>query len=200
MHTTDFARSTAVVGGRAIPVREITAVLTLLPSVEASDVNHVVADDRHYVAAEMHAFLLYWLGVLAHAGRPVFNPPAAPMLSSPAWDAPRMRLAAARLGIPVQPLRRSESGDDDRCEISCSTPTLLTVVGSKCVGIADDVLLRRALTLARAAGAELLSVYFDGSSADAHFVGADPWPDVSIDQVADEVLAFIAHRRRCDRK
>jgi hypothetical protein len=196
VRTTDFARGTAVVGGRVVPMREISAVLTLLPSVETSHVTHVVADERPYVASEMHAFLLYWLGAMAFDGCPVFNPPAAPMLSSPAWDGARMRLAAARLRIPLQPLKRSDASDHDTFEISRASPTLLTVVGSTCVGTADAVLVRRALELARAAGTELLSIYFDGSSADARFVGADPWPDISTAAVADEVLALISRRRR----
>src|SRR5258707_166954 len=61
------ARSTgsqAVVGGRNIPVADITGVLTRLFSVQEQHLGHIVPEDRSYVASEMNAFLLAWLSSL----------------------------------------------------------------------------------------------------------------------------------------
>src|SRR4051812_16537160 len=40
---------------------QLRAVLSLLPAVTVIELPHIVAEDRDYVAAEMHAMLGFWL-------------------------------------------------------------------------------------------------------------------------------------------
>ena len=58
---------TAVVGGRRVTQNEISGVLTLLPCVTEQELVDIRPQDRPYVAAEMTAFLLYWLSRLSLA-------------------------------------------------------------------------------------------------------------------------------------
>ena len=195
VHTSDFRRSTAVVNGRTVSVCDITAVVTLLPSIGEADVPHVHRADRQYVAAEMHAFLLYWLSAMTTLHVPVFNPPCSPSLSSPAWDQLRVARQAASIGIPIQPVYLSTT--DCANALSQTVPpnaTAVTVVGSICVGMAHRVLMSHALALARSAEVELLTVWFDGPNAGSLMLGAEPWPDVARPEVANALIGLISNR------
>ena len=99
---------------------------------------------------------------------------------------------AARLGIPVRPLRRRialSAGDSETGPApTCFT---VTVVGDRCLGPADDVLSTHARSLARAARADLLAVRFADTADGPEVLTADPFPDVSAPEVADAVLEYL---------
>jgi hypothetical protein len=105
------ARSTAVIEGHPVDVAQISAVLTRLPSIGVHELGHIAGPERPYVAAEMNAFLLWWLARLAC---PVVNRPAPPRLSGPAWRPERWCVVAAGLGVPVEPRRRVGATARDR--------------------------------------------------------------------------------------
>ena len=65
-------RGCAMLEGQPIPGEELQCVLTRLPWVTEMELPEIVAPDRAYVAAEMSAFLLFWLSGLAC---PVLNKP-----------------------------------------------------------------------------------------------------------------------------
>lgn len=184
-------RSTAVVEGELVDVAEISAVLTRLPSVGVDELGHIAPAERPYVAAEMNAFLLWWL---AHLACPVVNRPAPPRLSGPAWRPERWCVVAAGLGVPVEPRRRVALPD---CVAASDEPrpgAAVTVVGTTCIGAVDAVLADRARLLAAAASVDLLRVTFTGADGDARFVGAHADVELSDERVRDAVLELLERR------
>jgi hypothetical protein len=188
--------SEVVIGGQAVAAREITGVLTRLSYVPERELRRIVQEDRAYVAAEMTAFLCSWLAGLRC---PVLNRPTPTCLSGPGWRRERWVYAAARLGIPVQPVTwdleyRAGAPEDD----SASPDTTVTVVGARCLGTTDDTLVAQARRLAGAAGADLLAVHFNETSAHGFRLhSADPWADISSPGVADALLEHFREAGRC---
>ncbi|HEX8474579.1 MAG TPA: hypothetical protein VF666_11140 [Pyrinomonadaceae bacterium] len=186
----------AVVGGQVVPIEKIDGILTRLPSVSESDLPHIVAADRSYVAAEMTAFLTAWL---SEAPFPVVNRPSPTCLMGCNWRPEQWTHAAARLGLRTREKRhivaRQKKATEDVTKAAPqetpeipTTPTTVTVVGDRCIGDVDAELAAQAVCLARSASVELLSVQFDGASADAAFVGAYLGAELSQAAVADALL------------
>jgi hypothetical protein len=144
------------VGGEAVPAAAIRGVLTRLGAVTATDLPHIAAEDRGYVAAEMTAFLLSFLRALPC---PVLNRPTASSLMGPGWTSARWRAAAVAAGLDV-------AGDGSAGEI-------VTIVGSRSFGLPR--LAGAAASLARHAGIELFSARFTAGGA---FIEACPWSDL----------------------
>jgi hypothetical protein len=179
---------TAVVAGRVTPVGQITGVLTLLPCVFAERLLHIVPEDRAYVAAEMTAFLASWLSDLTC---PVLNPPTPGWLTGPNWRPAQWIHAAASLGVPVHPARYGTAGD------TASAKASVTVVADQCFGDVDGLLATSARRLASLAGVEMLTVHFDGSSADARMVGAEIRPDLRLLAISEAVLRHLTGTGGC---
>jgi hypothetical protein len=187
--------STAVVGGRVISVNKIAGVLTLLPYVMPDQLIDIVPEDRAYVAAEMMAFLVSWLHDLPC---PVLNRPTPTCLMGLNWRPEQWVHAAAYLGIPVRKIRHRVSLTNAFSpQLSNASPTIVTVVGDRCFGSADDVLAMHALRLAALAGLDLLAVHFDRPEADARLVDADLRPDVSSPEIADAILEHFGRSCGC---
>lgn len=187
--------SAAVIGGRQVALPEITGVVTCLPSVSELELLHIVPSDRPYVAAEMTAFLLAWLSALRC---PVVNRPSPTCLSGPYWRPEQWAYVASQIGMRVQPVYR-------RVAFSEASPpavpesTTVTVVGERCLERVDTAVMMGARRLARAANVEMLAARFSDSGADAVFLGADPWPDLTSRETADAVLEYIEERGRITR-
>lgn len=179
--------STCVLGGRVVDTREISGVLTRLACVTEYDLSHIQRPDRAYVAAEMTAFLLWWLASL---NCPVINRVTPTGLAGPRWRAEQWAHCAAGLGIPVRPVLRTANRS---ASSSAREPALagirVTVVGNRCLGSEDGSIASRALRLAGAAGADLIEVEFSGPP-ESFFLGANPFPDVSSD-LADSILEIF---------
>lgn len=183
------AGSTAVLGGRTIAMKDIFGVLTRLPGVAETELGHIVPADRAYVASEMTAFLLAWLSGLKC---PVLNRPTPLCLAGPGWRPEQWTYAAARLGFLVQPVRRRLALS---AEVSTEHPELhlqtVTVVGDRCFGAVDSGLESHARRLADTAGVNLLAVRFSARENGFFFLGADLWPEVISDEVADTILEYL---------
>ena len=180
----------AVIGGREVALDEITAVATCLPSVSELELGHIVPADRAYVAAEMNAFLLSWLSQLTC---PVVNRPSPTCLSGPYWRPEQWLHLAARIGLRVRPVNRqvilaagSALADPD------SGAVTVTVIGERCLGHDDPVILDGARRLARAAGVEVLTVRVSTPEPDAVFLGAEPWPDLTCEETAGLLVDYLA--------
>lgn len=176
-----------VVGGKVVLQKEITGMLTLLPCVFEHDLAHIAPPDLSYVAAEMTAFLVFWLSRLRC---PVLNRPTPACLSGPNWPREKWVRVAADAGIPIQSIRRrAEIGmpqdPDPTAHVS------VTVVGDRVFGEADPVLHGWARTVARAARVDLLELRFSGSGSDARFNGANSFPDLSNGPLADAVWDYF---------
>lgn len=185
LHADDTDSAVCVIEGRPVAQRAVTGVLTRLPCVSPRELTHIAAADRPYVAAEMTAFLLFWLSQLRC---PVLNRPTASCVAGPLLRPEQWVHLAARAGIPVQPLRRAvgprigsapaldpSPGEED----STAPAAILTVVGERTFGDADRALHRHALRIAQLAHAELLSVSFSTPEAGAQFVSASIFPELS---------------------
>jgi hypothetical protein len=180
--------SVAVIGGREVPVGEITGVVTCLPSVSELELLHIVPSDRAYVAAEMTAFLLSWLTSL---GCPVVNRPSPTCLSGPYWRPEQWARLASEAGMRVQPVHRRVALPPGAAP--AVTPGItVSVIGERCLGQADAATLAGARRLARAAGVDLLTVRVAGPEAGAAFLGAEPWPDLTCQETADALLEYLA--------
>jgi hypothetical protein len=193
-HQPEFpTRGTAVIGGRAVSVRELTAVLVRLPYVWVAELEHIAPAEREYVAAEMTAFLVSWLSGLPC---PVVNAPVPPCLAGPNWRRAKWIQKAAQLGIPVPGIELYEGFGNPIVPAGSGARTV-TVVGQRCFGAQDETLAAQSRLLASAAGTELLRVHFGTQEAAGCFLGADPFPDLSVPQVADAVLERLTTGAQC---
>jgi hypothetical protein len=193
----DPASSRAVVHGDTVPIHRITGVLTRLPVVTERELPMIAAEDRTYAAAEMTAFLGYWLTSLPC---PVLNRPTASALCAPGWRTERWVLAANQLGIPTQrrqrhvpvfgsdPAPAADAGPGGPAPDELST---VTVVGERCIGSQDAELVRQARALAGEAGVELLSVLFRRTDSGWSFVDAHPWADVFQEEIGTAILDYF---------
>jgi hypothetical protein len=185
---------TAVVFGRVVPVETISGVLTLLPCIFAERLVGIIPEDRAYVAAETTAFLASWLSDLPC---PVLNRPTPDWLTGPNWRPAQWVHAAARLGIPVRAVRHGTSGEAATATPTRHANTSVTVVSGHCFGETDPTLAVHARRLAASAGVAMLTVHFDGETADAHMVGADVRPDLASPTIANAILHHLSGSDGC---
>jgi hypothetical protein len=182
------AAGRAVVAGRPIATKEITGVLVRWPGVLAHELGQIDPEDREYVAAEMTAFLRSWLTRL-HC--PVINRPTAISLLGPAWRPEQWVHTAAKLGIPVRPIRRHALFEAAAPAQAPPEPATVTVIGERCFGDTDPILADRARLLAAAAGATLVDVQFSGPEAGAALISADLFANLDGDERAGAVLDLL---------
>jgi len=190
----EASRATAVVGGDRVSESDIGGVLVRTPAIRPEDLPHVVHDDRQYCAAEMTAFLAWWLATLRCR---VVNRPTPTLLSGPDWRDTTWRAIASSLGISFAPLRRSAPAGRvptaDAHDPASIVPVtvVVTVVAGRSVHRAPAAAAAQARDLARAADADALTVRFRGKGAELEFVDADPWVDVDDPAVADALLEVL---------
>jgi hypothetical protein len=185
---------TAVLDGEEILAGRVQGVLVRTPAIDPAELGAVVPEDRAYCAAEMTAFLTWWLSGLEC---PVINRPTATSLSGPGWRPPTWHLVARRLGLVPSPWRWNvgsqrplyqDPPDAGAFPHDHADVVEVTVVGGHCLGDRADEVAGQATALARAAQAEALRVRFDCSGGRPRFRWAEPWVDVSDPLVADALL------------
>ncbi|MGH8066014.1 MAG: hypothetical protein ACRERE_12450 [Candidatus Entotheonellia bacterium] len=191
----DLDSSAAVVAGRPCAACHIMGVVIRLPGVLEQDLSYIVPPDRAYVAAEMNAFLRFWLRELCC---PMLNRPTRNSLAGPQWRQEQWVYTAARLGIPVMASHR-HIARASACTDAAQVPpegTTVTIVGGQHFGAVDQALARQARCLADVAGVDLLAVRFSGAEPGSRFVSANPWPDITPDDVADAILEYLQEGSR----
>lgn len=171
----------AVAEGERVGAAEITGVITRLPYVGEGELPHIAAVDRSYVAAEMQAFLFAFLSALPC---PVVNRPTPTCLAGPNWRLAQWLRAAREAGAAVSTPNNDDCPVGDRTSIS--------VAGDQCFGDGDTRRQQTARQMARAAGAQLLRVWFAGRDRIAPVIGADLWPDLGDPQIGDAAMALLA--------
>jgi hypothetical protein len=181
--------SVAVAEGKPVAEDQIDGVLTLIPCVSEADLTQIVPSERGYVAAEMQAFLIYWLSRLRC---PVLNRPSSMSVAGPNWRSEQWHHVAARIIMPVRPLVTPPTIPAER--VPEAGDIVVTVVGKRIFGADSPILRRRAELLADTAGAALLEVHFSADDADAEFTGASPWPDFSDAEVGEAIFAELCER------
>jgi hypothetical protein len=182
----DRTSSVAVAGGERIRAGRISGVVTLLPCVFPQELVHIAEADRQYVAAEMTAFLLYWLSGLTC---PVLNRPTPGCLSGPNWRVEQWCLVAAGIGIDTIECARSTRGTvPTRSETDRVTATL---VGGAVIGSEDEQVQLSMRRLAAAASVELMTAMFLRESGGCRFAGAFPFADVGLPDVRDAIVSHF---------
>jgi hypothetical protein len=183
--STDADPSVCIASGQLLEEHEIEGVLTLLPCIFERELVHIDPRERSYVAAEMTAFLTFWLSRL---GCPKLNAPSGGCLSGPGWRPEQWMTAAAEAGLPVKSIRRgtrpAERGEPP-------SKAVVTVVGDQCLGDPRPELRQRARSLASAAGLGLLAVEFEEGRGDYLFSAASPFPDLAEAGAAQALWAYF---------
>jgi hypothetical protein len=184
----DPAVARAVIGGRPVDAGEIRGVLSRLPWVTEDELPHIVRSDRSYVAAEMSAFLMFWLSELTC---PMLNRPSPGRLNGPPWRREQWIAHAAQVGLRVVfeegQLNMAVGLPPRQPSPTCS----VTVVGDQCIGAADRILRERLRDLATSANVDLLGVSLRGSGPDAQFVSATVYPEIGCAEVSDAILRYF---------
>lgn len=181
----------AVVSGQIVDVAAIEAVLIRWPGIFAPELIQIAEHDRDYVATEMMAFLVSWLTNLRC---PVVNKPTPVNLTGPAWRLEQWTHVAAQLGIPVKPARRHIARGAVNKGLAAETAAAsVTIVGDRCFGNVDPLLLEQARQLAGAGGVSLLKVGFTGPEAGSFLAGVDLVPDLT-DETTDATLDLLIQR------
>jgi hypothetical protein len=187
-----------VLGGRTYEARDLSAVVCAKPQILASDVPWICPGDRAYVATEFTSFLLALLSQLSRLGCPVLNPPVGGCLCGPSWMPESWVSLAMSLGVPVWPLRRV-AGGRGTSNSPAGPPenaSPVTVVGERVVerdpepAAAD--LVDHTVRLARGAGVPVLTATFAPCQGRQVLTGANPWPDLSLPELAAAVTSFLA--------
>jgi hypothetical protein len=175
----DPSAGQVAVAGRVLPTASVRAVLTLLPSVAPTELRTIVEHDREYVAQEIMAFLLAWLGAL---GARAVNRPTTTCLMGPHWRQERWVRAARELGLPTMAVERRVALGASPTATAMATEAVAVVGerafaedGSPAPPFRHDAAVR----LARAAHADLLAVRFAGDAV----VDARLWPDLRLSPV-----------------
>jgi len=177
----------AVIAGQIMPATEITGVLTRFPAVQPEMLANIATADRSYVAAEMTAFPIAFVSTLSCK---VLNRPSAGALCGPAWRPEQWIRAAARLGIPVRPRRRSIRLNAP-AEPEADLAVELTVIGNRVFGAVEAPLAGWALSLARAAGVGLLSLGFTRQASGFELATVNPSSDLNTPDRLDAAREFL---------
>lgn len=148
---------TWVVGGAAVADAEVSGVFVRRASVYADELTGTHPDDRAYLAAEAHAFLVH---VLHRTGATVVNPVDGGGAFGEAALRPEQWMSlAASLGLPVTPLRVRS----DRRPRPPDATQMIEVVGGAVVGASPTYVAEAAVAVCNAVGLRWAVVAFDRS-------------------------------------
>jgi hypothetical protein len=186
LHHPDFEASTVTVAGRSLPVREIRAVVNALPAVLPGSLSVYEIEEREYQAAELHAWLSYFLSALRC---PVINRPSALSLGGPVRGALGWLHLARAAGIPVAPL--AVSSDDPGGAPARPAPGRVGVIWAP--GMEERTLTEHyAGALARVSGVAFLEAWYDeDGSGNVRFAGARSVPDLASEATRRALLAAL---------
>jgi len=144
-----------VVGGSVIDDDEVSGVFVRRSTVYPEELLSTHRDDRAYLAAEAHAFLVF---VLATTRARVANPVVDGNLGEESLRAERWGEAAHELGLPVAPLRVAS----DRASPRPWRPVVVEAVGDEVFGAASARTRAGVQRLCARLGLTWASFVFDG--------------------------------------
>ena len=203
------SRGTLVREGKRVSLVAVRGVVSLLSGVEASELPHIVPEEREYVASEMTAFLLAWLSSLSCH---VINRPTPLCLTGPRLHREQWLQHASRVGLRIRAaIRRVQSFTQRDDASSSSAMQLDTVANLDGFVVSVPVVAGRCLSsdageplpaeiecglqrLATTVGAGLLNANLVKVEDGYVFAGATPTVDVSRAEVADTMLEALEAR------
>jgi hypothetical protein len=171
-----------MIAGRHLAGRQITGLITRLPAVTEDELQHIVPEDRSYVAAEMHAFLFAFLAALPC---PIVNPPSPACLCGPNLREVQWRKLVRELRIP---LPEEFAGGRAIAAATPETMSEVAVIKGRTIGAEEESLRRWTRALAQGAGLPYLRVRYSYVRGIPCFVGADPRPHLESEKIADALL------------
>ncbi len=184
-----FSEGTICADGEVLPVRHIHGLISLLPVIPAEELLQIDSSDRPYVAAEMNAFLTYFLHRL---DCPKLNPPALGSFLGCNWRPEQWLTAAATSGFRIRPVRRSTTSDDDYSQQRPpETPTTITLVGDKVIGDPGALTLNRARKLRRQAGTTYLQILAHEVDEQSEFIAASVIPDIRDPAICEAIYDYL---------
>lgn len=165
--------STISVGDRTVVLREIRAVLNLLPAVLPNELVMYPPAERTYQAAELRALLTYFLSALPC---PVVNRATPLHLTGPVQNPAAWLAIAYRLGIPTSRLRAGAGQDP----WSCREDSAIEVVsiGGRLVRPSGTVADEHTLKLAGHCRLDYLKAFYRDTGRQLQFLGGDSYPDI----------------------
>lgn len=174
------------VAGNAVPVTAIRAVVNALPAVMPGSLAVYEAEEREYQAAELHAWLAYFLSALSC---PVLNRPSPLSLGGPVLNPLGWLHLARAAGIPVSPVEVS----------SQDPPTAPAAPGSERVEViwVNGMSVRTAAeeytaALARSCGLAYLNAWYDDDeSGNPRLAGARSVPDLASEPTRRALIAAL---------
>ena len=172
-----------MIAGRQLAGRQITGVITRLPAVTEDELQHIVPEDRSYVAAEMHAFLFAFLAALPC---PIVNPPSPACLCGPNLREVQWRKLVRELKIPLP--EEFAGGRAMPAATPMETMSEVAVIEERTIGAEEESLRRWTRALAQGAGLSYLRVRYSYVRGRPCFVGADPRPYLESEEIADALL------------
>jgi hypothetical protein len=192
-------RAQIVCNDAQVPESAVGGVLVRVASILPGELRQVAAADRAYCAAEMTAFLRWWLTRLPV---PVVNRPSAVSLAGSGWRPAAWAVAARRLGVPPATTRWRASewtpyAPAAAPEVPPGRTTVVTVVSGRPVepvGPVDQRLSEHASQLARAAQMTALAVAYLTGSGGPRFLWASPAVDIGRPAVSDALLDALLRR------
>lgn len=162
--------------GETRPDKAITVVLTRIVQVDPLELTWIQAARRTFVAEEMNAFLLAWLGGLKC---PVINQPSPGCLCGRNWSWQHWAHLANHIGIPVREARRG-----------LGEGMGVTVIGDKAIGCTRERssdCQNWALQLCAAASQEVAYFHFQTSERGLGLVNAQ----AGLKYVGEEELSAL---------
>ncbi len=180
-----FERSELTVSDRRVGVRELTGVVNLVPTVLPGLLTFYDETEREYQAAELHAWLSFFLSALACR---VVNRPTAISLTGPALSALSWLRLAHAAGITTTPLYLESqnigpalrSPVPGGADVVCIGGHVVSPTGS----VADDIVLK----LAAAVGVNYLRAWFD---EDDRLLGATSVHDLRPEQTRRALASYF---------
>jgi hypothetical protein len=153
--TSSTISSRWVVDGKVVADEEISGVFIRRSTVYSEEFLSTHPDDRSYLAAESHAFLIF---VLSKTRAVVANPVAEGAIGDEALRPERWMRSVADAGLSVAPLRLTSRGPRPRR----LHPTVVEVVGDRAFGGAPERAKATAIRIAHRLGLLWATVAFDG--------------------------------------
>jgi len=190
----DPTSATAILNDKQVPIDEITGAVIRLSYVNESELSHITSADRAYVAAEISAFLAFWLSELTC---PLLNRPAPGTLCGPCWRREQWLTSARRVGLKVRSearylsLEASATRPGYASEEFVKGDQIVTIVGERCFGDVHSTLLERSRCLAELAKVSFLRLHFNGPDSNAVFMNATVYPDPDRPEIADAMLEYL---------
>jgi hypothetical protein len=186
LHHPHFEDSRVTVAGAALSVAAIRGVVNALPAVIPESLDLYDATEREYQAAELHAWLSYFLSALTCT---VVNRPSALSLAGPVLNPLGWLHLARAAGIPVA--ARVVSSDDlatARSVAADRTEPVIWVSGMEARTAAQE----HTATLARRSGVAYLEAWFeDDGAGGVRLKGASSLPDLASQRSRRAIVAAL---------